>query len=120
MKKGKKHLVVVGDRVLIKLEDGEERTKVGLYLPATAADSQAVQGGTVVATGPGQPLPTVEDHLEEPWKISGSKDTRYVPMQARVGDYALFFRKAAVEITFDDERYLVVPQAAILTLARND
>jgi chaperonin GroES len=120
MKKGKKHLVVVGDRVLIKLEDGEERTKVGLYLPATAADSQAVQGGTVVATGPGQPLPTVEEHLEEPWKISGSKETRYVPMQARVGDYALFFRKAAVEITFDDERYLVVPQAAILTLARND
>jgi co-chaperonin GroES (HSP10) len=114
MKKGKKHLIVVGDRVLIHVEEGEERTKVGLYLPATAADSQAVQGGTVVATGPGQPLPTVEDHLDEPWKISGSKDTRYVPMQA------LFFRKAAVEITFDDERYLVVPQAAILTLARND
>ena len=39
-------------------------------------------------------------------------------MQAQVGDYALFFRKAAVEITFDGERYLVVPQAAILTLAR--
>ncbi len=120
MKKGKKHLVVVGDRVLIRIEDGEERTKVGLYLPATATDSQAVQGGTVIATGPGQPLPTVEDHLEEPWKISGIKDTRYVPMQARVGDYALFFRKAAVEITFDNERYLVVPQAAILTLARNE
>ena len=120
MKKGKKQLIVVGDRVLIRPEDGEERTKVGLYLPATATDSQAVQGGKVVATGPGQPLPSVEDHLEEPWKISGSKDTRYVPMQARVGDYALFFRKAAVEITFEDERYLVVPQAAILTLARNE
>ena len=120
MKKGKKQLVVVGDRVLIRVEEGEERTKVGLYLPATAADSQAVQGGTIVATGPGLPLPAVEDHLEEPWKISGGKDTRYVPMQARVGDYALFFRKAAVEITFDNERYLVVPQAAILTLARDE
>ena len=120
MKKGRKQLVVVGDRVLIQTEDGEERTKVGLYLPATAADSQAVQGGTVVATGPGQPLPVVEDHLDEPWRISGSKETRYVPMQARVGDYALFFRKAAVEITFENERYLVVPQAAILTLARNE
>jgi chaperonin GroES len=120
MKKGKKQLLVVGDRVLIRTEDGEERTKVGLYLPATAADSQAVQGGTVVATGPGQPLPAVEDHLEEPWKISASKDTRYVPMQARVGDYALFFRKASVEITFENERYLVVPQAAILTLARDE
>ena len=120
MKKGEKHLLVVGDRVLIRQDEGEERTKVGLYLPATAVDSQAVQGGTVVATGPGQPLPSVEDHLDEPWRISGSKETRYVPMQARVGDYALFFRKAAVEITFENERFLVVPQAAILTLARDE
>ena len=120
MKKGEKQLLVVGDRVLIRVEDGEERSKVGLYLPATAVDNQAVQGGTVMATGPGQPLPSVEEHLDEPWRISGSKDTRYVPLQARVGDYALFFRKAAVEITFEGERYLVVPQAAILTLARDE
>ena len=118
MKKGEKELLVVGDRVLIRVEDGEERSKVGLYLPATAVDNQAVQGGTILATGPGQALPAVEEHLDEPWKITGSKDTRYVPMQARVGDYALFFRKAAVEITFEAERYLVVPQAAILALAR--
>jgi co-chaperonin GroES (HSP10) len=39
-------------------------------------------------------------------------------MQARVGDYALFFRRAAVEITFEDDRYLVVPQTAILALVR--
>ncbi|MFI5311776.1 MAG: co-chaperone GroES [Gemmatimonadales bacterium] len=120
MRKGEKHLLVVGDRVLIRVDEGEERSKVGLYLPATAVDNQAVQGGTIMATGPGQPLPSVEDHLDEPWRISGSKDTRYVPMQARVGDYALFFRKAAVEITFEGERYLVVPQAAILTLARDE
>lgn len=118
MKKGFKELLVVGDRVLIKVEEGEDRTKVGLYLPATAVDNQAVQGGTILATGPGQPLPSVEEHLDEPWRITGMKDTRYVPMQARVGDYALFFRKAAVEITFEDERFLVVPQAAILALAR--
>lgn len=118
MKKHNKHLLVVGDRVLIRVEEGEERTKVGLYLPATAVDSQAVQGGTIVAVGPGSPLPVVEDHLDEPWKITGSRETRHVPMQARVGDYALFFRKAAVEITFEEETFLVVPQAAILTLAR--
>ena len=118
MKKGKKELIIVGDRVLIRLEDGEERTRVGLYLPATAVDSQAVQGGTIVATGPGQPLPEVSDHFDEPWRITGSKETRYVPMQAQAGDYALFFRKAAVEITFEEERFLVVPQAAILALAR--
>ncbi len=37
-------------------------------------------------------------------------------MQARVGDHAIFFRKAAVEITFEEKKYLVVPQAAILVL----
>jgi chaperonin GroES len=118
MKKGKKELIVVGDRVLIKVEEGEERTKVGLYLPATAMDSQAVQGGRIVATGPGTPLPDVVEHLDEPWRIGASKETKHIPMQARVGDYALFFRKASVEITFENERYLVVPQAALLALSR--
>ncbi len=118
MKKGKKELLVVGDRVLIRVEDGEERTKVGLYLPATAVEGQQVQGGMIVATGPGTPLPVVEDHLDEPWRITSGTAMKHVPMQAQVGDYALFFRKAAVEITFEGERYLVVPQAAILTLAR--
>jgi co-chaperonin GroES (HSP10) len=41
-------------------------------------------------------------------------------MQARVGDHAIFFRKAAVEITFEEKRYLVVPQAAILVLVREE
>jgi co-chaperonin GroES (HSP10) len=118
MKKGRKELIVVGDRVLVRVEEGEERTKVGLILPASAVDNQAVQGGTIVATGPGTPLPEVSDHLDEPWRIGGQKDPRHVPMQAQVGDYALFFRKASVEITFENERFLVVPQAAILALSR--
>ena len=116
----KKKLIVVGDRVLVKLEEGEERTKVGLYLPPTAVDSQAVQGGRIVATGPGLPMPDLGDNSEEPWRTSGVRETRFVPMQASPGDYALFFRKAAVEITFEADRYLVVPQAAILALVRDD
>ena len=40
-------------------------------------------------------------------------------MQARTGDYALFFRKAAVEITFEGDTYLVIPQGAILALVRD-
>ncbi len=112
-----KELIVVGDRVLVKVEEGEERTNVGLYLPPTAIDNQAVQGGTIVATGPGQPMPSPDTFSDEPWRVTAN-DTRYVPMQARRGDYALFFRKAAVEITFEGERFLVVPQAAILALVR--
>jgi co-chaperonin GroES (HSP10) len=122
MERKPKQLIVVGDRVLVKLEEGEERTKVGLYLPSTAVDSQAVQGGRIVATGPGLPLPDLgTDQYDEPWRVGGGgggRETRHVPMQARAGDYALFFRKAAVEITFEAERYLVVPQAAILALVR--
>ena len=113
----KKQLMVVGDRVLITPEDGDERTRVGLYLPATAIDSQQVQTGLIVATGPGQPMPAFDAHGEEPWK-EPAREVRFVSMQARLGDYALFFRKAAVEITFEGDRYLVVPQTAILALVR--
>jgi co-chaperonin GroES (HSP10) len=114
-----KKLVVVGDRVLITPGEGEERTNVGLYLPPTAIDHQAVQGGRIVATGPGTPLPDPASLDDEPWKLQGDPSgPRFVPMQARLGDYALFFRKAAVEITYEGTKYLVVPQAAILVLVR--
>ncbi len=113
-----KKLVVVGDRVLITPEEGEERTNVGLYLPPTAIDRQAVQSGRIVATGPGTAVSAPTELDDEPWKVP-SGEARYVPMQARIGDFALFFRKAAVEITFESKRYLVVPQAAILVLVRS-
>jgi co-chaperonin GroES (HSP10) len=119
MIKRDKELIVVGDRVLVRVEDGEERTNVGLYLPPTAIDNQAVQGGTIVATGPGLPMPSPDSLSDEPWRTT-DRATRFVPMQARKGDYALFFRKAAVEITFEGDRYLVVPQAAILALVRDE
>ena len=119
MMKRDKELIVVGDRVLVKVEEGEERTNVGLYLPPTAIENQAVQGGKIVATGPGQPMPSPDAFGDEPWRTP-ARETRFVPMQARNGDYALFFRKAAVEITFEGDRYLVVPQAAILALVRDE
>ena len=94
MIKHDKELIVVGDRVLVRVEEGEERTNVGLYLPPTAVDNQAVQGGTIVATGPGLPMPSPDSISDEPWHTSSERPTRFVPMQARTGDYALFFRKA--------------------------
>ena len=115
----KKRLLVVGDRVLITPEEGEERTKVGLYLPPTALDKKEVQGGTVIATGPGTAVSAPTELDDEPWKIGGT-EARYLPVQAKIGDFALFFRRAAVEITFEGKKYLVVPQAAILTLVREE
>ena len=113
-----KRLIVVGDRVLVAPAEGEERTNVGLYLPATALEGRQVQGGRIIATGPGTPMGEPATLDDEPWKIR-SAEVKYLPVQARVGDYALFFRKAAVEITFEDKNYLVVPQAAILVLVRD-
>lgn len=115
----KKQLILVGDRVLVTPEEGEERTRVGLYLPATAIEAQQVQSGLVIAIGPGEPTPDFTALDEEPWKM-GDRQLRWRPLQARVGDHAIFFRKAAVEITFEERKYLVVPQAAILVLVREE
>jgi co-chaperonin GroES (HSP10) len=115
----KKKMVVVGDRVLVLPEQGEERTNVGLFLPKTAIDGQSVQGGRVQACGPGVPMGDPGEHEDEPWKQSGRKPS-YFPVQARVGDYALFFRRAAVEINFEGKPYLVVPHQAILVLIRDE
>jgi len=117
MKKGQKELLVVGDRVLVRAEKAEGKTKVGLFLPPGVLEKEDVRGGVVVAIGPGQPLPPPhEEH--EPWK-EGYRMPRFLPMQVQLGDYALFFRKAAIEITFEDENFLVVPYGAILVLVRN-
>jgi co-chaperonin GroES (HSP10) len=116
----KKQLILVGDRVLIAPEEGEERTRVGLYLPPTALESQQVQSGLVIAVGPGDPAPDLASAVDdEPWKV-GEQQLRWRPMQARVGDHAIFFRKAAVEISLEEKKYLVVPQGAILALVRED
>ena len=118
MKIGNRRLFVIGDRVLIKQKNLEERTDVGLYLPQTVIEKEEVQGGRVVLTGPGIPIP--ENHEDdEPWK-SVTKEPRYLPMQAEVDDYALFLKKVAVEIKFEGEKYLIVPHSSILVLIRDE
>lgn len=108
-------LIVVGDRVLIAPDEGDDRTEVGLYLPRWAVEKESIQAGRVVACGPGIPVPEPGTMEEEPWKTA-EPSARYVPMQARPGDYAIFLRKAAVEIKFEGKTYLIVPQGAILLL----
>ena len=117
MKKGKQELIVVGDRVLIVPDLGEERSNVGLYLPKWAVEKESVQGGRIVDIGPGEPMPSPLDIEDEPWKAQNP--TRKSNMQARIGDYALFLRKAAIEVKFEGDTFLIVPQAALLLLVRD-
>ncbi|HPK01948.1 MAG TPA: co-chaperone GroES family protein [Candidatus Sumerlaeota bacterium] len=116
---GKRQLLVVGDRVLIKPQTGDERTDSGLILPQTVADRAQVNSGRVVAIGPGTPMPFGEEDHDEPWR-QVERRPRYIPMQAKVGDLALFLRKATVEIKYEGETYLIVPQSAILVLLRDE
>jgi co-chaperonin GroES (HSP10) len=119
MKKGNKELFVVGDRILIRPEAEESRTRAGLYLPPGVKEKEDVRGGIVVALGPGTPLPPPHEE-DESWKQIAQSAPRYLPMQVEIGDYALFFRKAAIELSFEDENFLVVPHSAILILVRGE
>jgi co-chaperonin GroES (HSP10) len=45
---------------------------------------------------------------------------RYIPLQAKEGDYAIFLREQAVEVEFEETKYLIVPQSAVLLLVRDE
>src|SRR5690606_18623935 len=63
-----KKLIIVGDRVLIKLKKPDEKTSSGLYLPPGVQEKERVQQGYIIKTGPGYPIPMpLED--QEPGKI---------------------------------------------------
>ena len=114
-----RRLIVVGDRVLIVPED-DRKTHSGLFLPQGVHESDGVRAGRVVATGPGVAIPSPPEPDDEPWKETGPKEERYLPMQVKTGDHALFFKKAAIEVKFEGNNYLVVPQSAILIVIRGD
>lgn len=112
------HLIVVGARVLVRPEDPAEQTASGLYLPASVREKDRVQGGHVLKVGPGHLIPNPEYTEGEPWEPEREL-VRYLPLQAREGDYALFLRKEALEIAFAGETLLIVPHSALLTLVRD-
>ncbi|HVU99149.1 MAG TPA: co-chaperone GroES family protein [Puia sp.] len=112
-----KKLVVIGDRVLIRPSRPHERTESGLYLPPGVHEKEKVQQGYVIKTGPGYAIPMPVD--EEPWKHQ-DEQVRYVPLQAREGDIAIFLLSGATEVLYEGEKYFIVPQSAILMLEREE
>lgn len=112
-----KKLVVIGDRVLIKLTRPDERTASGLYLPPGVQEKEKVQQGYVIKTGPGYAIPMPVD--DEPWKQNDDQ-VKYVPLQAKEGDLAIFLLSGATEVMYENEKYFIVPQSAILMLEREE
>jgi len=112
-----KKLIVIGDRVLIRPSKPEEQTASGLYLPPGVQEKEKVQQGYIIKTGPGYAIPMPVD--DEPWK-SDDENVKYVPLQAREGDLAIFLVSGATEVMYEKEKYFIVPQGAILLLEREE
>ena len=115
----KKQLIVVGDRILIEADESREKTNFGLYLPQGIETKEKVQSGFVVKTGPGYALPDPSESGEEPWSAP-KKDARYIPLQVEEGDYVIFLRKSGIEIEFEQRKYIIISQSAILLIIRDN
>jgi len=112
-----KKLIVIGDRVLIRPAKSNERTDTGLYLPPGVGEREKVQQGYVIKTGPGYAIPLPVE--EETWK-SSEEQVKYVPLQAKEGDLAIFLLSGATEVLYENDKYYIVPQSAILMLEREE
>ena len=112
-----KKLIIIGDRVLIKPQHTDERTSTGLFLPPGVQEKERVQQGYIIKTGPGYAIPLPVEN--EPWK-SEEEQVKYLPLQAREGDKAIFLMNSATEIMYEGEKYYIVPQSAILMLEREE
>ncbi len=110
--------IMVGDRVLVRPKNPQSKTKTGLYLPPTVQENEKLQSGYIVKVGPGYPIPAMTDE-NEPWK-GQNDDVRYVPLQAKVGDLAVYLNKSGYEIEFNKEKYVILPHSAILMMIRDE
>ena len=110
-------LIVIGDRVLVEPAVATHKTKGGLLLPAGYQEKEEIQTGYIVKCGPGYPLPSSDS--DESWK-PGDGEPKYLPLQVRPGDMAIFMLKNAVELKYDGKKYFIVPQNGILMVEREE
>jgi chaperonin GroES len=92
------NLKPLGDRVVLKPVDKEEKTKSGIVLPDTAKEKP--QEGIVQAVGTGRILD------------NGTK----VPMELKVGDKVLYAKYAGNEFKLDEVEYLIVSEKDVLAV----
>lgn len=114
------HVIIVGDRVLVKPKSLKEQTKSGLYLPPGVQEKEKVQEGYIMKVGPGYPIAADFGLDEEAWNQDQQEDVRYIPLQAKAGDLAIYLQRDAIEIIYHQERYFIVPQSALLMLVREE
>lgn len=90
-------LVPLGDRVVIKQLEAEEKTKSGIVIPNQAKEKP--QQAEIIAVGPG-----------------GMVDGKEVEMQVKVGDKIIYSKYAGTEVKLESEDYIIVKQSDILAI----
>jgi len=87
----------LGDRVVIKQLEAEEKTKSGIVLPGSAKEKP--QEAEVVAVGPG-----------------GMVDGKEITMHVKKGDRVIYSKYAGTEVKVDSAEYIIVRQNDILAI----
>lgn len=87
----------LGDRVVIKVSEGDIKTASGIVLPDTAKEKP--QEGIVVAVSDGK-------------YVEGKK----VALDVKVGDKVIFSKYAGTDVKFDGTDYLIVRDSDILAV----
>lgn len=90
----------LGERVVIKVLESEEKTKSGIYLPDNAKEKP--QMGIVQAVGAGKVL----------------DNGQRVPLDVKEGDKVLFAKYAGTEVKLDGEEYMVLKETDILAVVQ--
>ena len=86
----------LGDRVLVKRVEEEEKTKGGIIIPDTAKEKP--QEGEVLAVGPGP----------------RDEDGEYIAMDLKVGDRILFGKWSGTEVKIDGKDLLIMKESDVL------
>ena len=92
----------LGDRVVLKPVEREEKTKSGIFLPDTASKERPMEG-TVLAVGEGR----LDDNGQR------------VAMNVQVGDKVLFAKYGGTEYKIDDVEYLILSEKDILGIIQD-
>lgn len=111
-------IVLIGDHILIKPSTPSQRTESGLYLPQGMHKKEELRTGYVIKVGPGYPIPMLQDN-DEPWKDKRDS-VKYVPLQPRAGDLAVYQQAGVHELVFNDEEYVITSHRALLMVVRDE
>ena len=86
----------LGDRVLVKRVEEEEKTKGGIIIPDTAKEKP--QEGEIIAVGPGA--------RDDSGKIQ--------PLDVKAGDRILFGKWSGTEVKIDGKDLLIMKESDVL------